>query len=256
MVKGLQLFRDYFAEFKDRYVLIGGIATVLSLEDAGLQARATKDLDIVLCLETLDKGFTEALWKFVEEGSYEAQKGGDGKTRYYRFSKPQNASFPEILELFSREPDHFNLADDAMLTPIPVGEGAEDLSAILLDDDYYDFIHKGAAELVGVTCLRPSQLIPVKAHAWLNLTADWKAGKKVDQTDIKKHRKDIARLAQVMRPDDRIELPEQIHNHLREFIDQAEADEQFKPEDVTQGGMKRAELIELLRTVYVLVKAA
>jgi len=256
MVRGLQRFREYFADFKDRYVLIGGIATALSLEDAGLQARATKDLDIVLCLETLDKGFTEAFWKFVEEGGYEAQKGGDGKTRYYRFSKPKDVTFPEVLELFSREPDHFNLANDAKLTPVPAGEEAEDLSAILLDDAYYDFIHQGAAELAGVTCLRPSYLIPVKAHAWLNLSADAKAEKKIDRADIKKHRNDIVRLAQVIRPDDRIELPEPIHNHLRDFIAQAELDGQFKPENVPPGGMSRAALVEILRTAYNIGKAA
>jgi len=43
-------------------VLIGGVATVIALEEAGLQARATKDLDLVLCLETLDQRFTVAFW--------------------------------------------------------------------------------------------------------------------------------------------------------------------------------------------------
>jgi hypothetical protein len=140
MVRGLQRFKEYFAEFKDRYVLIGGVAMVISLEEAGLQPRATKDLDLVLCLETLDQKFTLAFWQFVREGGYEGQKGGDGKTRYYRFRNPKGDSFPQMLELFSREPDHFDLADDATLTPVPAGECAEDLSAILLDNAYYDFI--------------------------------------------------------------------------------------------------------------------
>jgi len=161
-----------------------------------------------------------------------------------------------MLELFSREPDHFDLADDATLTPVPAGEAADDLSAMLLDNAYYDFIHQGATELAGVTCLRPSYFIPLKAFAWLNLSADAKVGKRIDQADIKKHRNDIVRLAQAIRPDDRIKLPESIQSHLRDFIAQAELDDQFKPENVPPGGMSRAALLELLRAVYNVDKAA
>ena len=51
MVKGLDLFRDKFADFSEQYVLIGGTAAYLLLDKADLQPRATKDLDIVLCVE-------------------------------------------------------------------------------------------------------------------------------------------------------------------------------------------------------------
>ena len=54
MVRGLDLFREHFAAFKDRYVLIGGTASFLALEEAGIEFRATKDLDIVLCIEAFD----------------------------------------------------------------------------------------------------------------------------------------------------------------------------------------------------------
>jgi len=54
MVKGLDLFREHFRSYADRYVLIGGAACELALGEAGLDFRATKDLDIVLCLEAID----------------------------------------------------------------------------------------------------------------------------------------------------------------------------------------------------------
>ncbi len=57
MVKGLELFREHFREYTDRYVLIGGAACDLAMGEAGLDFRATKDLDIVLCVEALDKTF-------------------------------------------------------------------------------------------------------------------------------------------------------------------------------------------------------
>ena len=54
MVKGLDLFREHFRSYADRYVLIGGAACDLAMGEAGLDFRATKDLDIVLCLEAID----------------------------------------------------------------------------------------------------------------------------------------------------------------------------------------------------------
>ena len=48
MVKGLDVFRGHFAGYEDQYVLIGGTAATLAMAEAGLEFRATKDLDIVL----------------------------------------------------------------------------------------------------------------------------------------------------------------------------------------------------------------
>ena len=71
MVRGLDLFQDWFAAFADQYVLIGGTAASLTMEDAGLAFRATKDLDVVLHVEALTPAFGEAFWKFVEASGYE-----------------------------------------------------------------------------------------------------------------------------------------------------------------------------------------
>ncbi len=48
MVKGLDLFREHFRGYADRYVLIGGTACDLAMGEAGLDFRATRDLDIIL----------------------------------------------------------------------------------------------------------------------------------------------------------------------------------------------------------------
>jgi hypothetical protein len=48
VVKGLDVFQNHFARYADQYVLIGGTAATLAMEEAGLEFRATKDLDIVL----------------------------------------------------------------------------------------------------------------------------------------------------------------------------------------------------------------
>lgn len=163
MVKGMKRFREHFAGFKDQYVLIGGAACDLAMEDAGLKFRATKDLDIVLCIEALDAAFVKALWTFVTKGEYRNRQQSTGKKQSYRFFDPEDQSFPWMLELFSRIPDAVNLRGESKLTPIPVEEGVSSLSAILMDEGYYGFIHGTKREMEGLMVVPPECLIPLKA---------------------------------------------------------------------------------------------
>ena len=57
MVRGLDVFREHFANHTGQFVLIGGTAATLAMESAGLEFRATKDLDIVLHIEALNPDF-------------------------------------------------------------------------------------------------------------------------------------------------------------------------------------------------------
>ncbi|RJQ28683.1 hypothetical protein C4565_03410 [Candidatus Parcubacteria bacterium] len=94
MVAGLDRFRTHFTDFADQYVLIGGTATFLVLDEAGLDARMTRDLDIVLCVEALESDFVEAFWAFVHAGGYQNQQRSTGKKVFYRFDKPVDPSYP------------------------------------------------------------------------------------------------------------------------------------------------------------------
>src|SRR5882724_775014 len=135
------LFQSHFARYADQYVLIGGTAATLAMEEAGLEFRATKDLDIVLHIEALNDEFATAFWAFVEQGEYEIRRASKtGKPVLYRFQKPKNERFPAMLELFCRSPDGMVLAAGSQLTPIPIEDETASLSAILLDDAYYAFI--------------------------------------------------------------------------------------------------------------------
>ena len=80
MVKGPDLFKTYFEDFADHYVLIGGAACYLGMTEAGLDFRVTKDLDIVLCMEALDTVFVQAFWDFVRKGGYHNRQKSTGKT--------------------------------------------------------------------------------------------------------------------------------------------------------------------------------
>lgn len=171
MVKGLDLFRQHFADHADQYVLIGGTAATLAMEDAGLEFRATKDLDIVLHVEALNAAFGATFWTFVEQGRYEIRQASDtGRPVHYRFSKPEDHRFPAMLELFSRTPDGITLPEGSRLTPIPLAEAVASLSAILLDEAYYEFIMSGRRESQGLSWVGEDRLIVLKASACLDLT--------------------------------------------------------------------------------------
>ena len=225
MVKGLEVFREHFRNFADRYVLIGGAACDIAMTGAGLQFRATKDLDIVLYVEAMDASFVRAFWEFVRIGGYEVQEKSTGEKQFYRFQKPTNANYPFMLELFSRQPDVLQVADGSHLTPLPVEEDASSLSAILLDNDYYDFIRAGRQDIDGLPMVGAAQLIALKARAWLDLTERAGRGEQIDSKTIKKHKNDVFRLYQILDPTSDPEAPETVKKDIREFISRMRVEE-------------------------------
>ena len=70
MVKGLDTFQKYFADYKEQYVLIGGAACDILFESNEVNFRATRDLDMVLIVEALTPEFGEKFWKFIVDGKY------------------------------------------------------------------------------------------------------------------------------------------------------------------------------------------
>lgn len=222
MVVGLDRFAAHFADYRNRYILIGGAATWLVLDEAGIEPRGTKDLDIVLCIEALDAAFGATFWEFIKAGGYQVQEKSEGSKVFYRFQKPAQPDYPAMLELFSRKPDTLVLGDDSQLTPIPVGEDVSSLSAILLDENYYEFLHEHKREVDGVSIVGEDCLIPLKARAWLDLADRKAAGERVDSKNIRKHRGDVLRLYQLLMPGVRIATPESIQKDISNFLKRIE----------------------------------
>ena len=243
MVKGLDRFRAHFEAYADRYVLIGGTACSVAMEEAGEGFRVTKDLDIVLCVEALDKEFVDAFWDFVRAGRYKHQQKGSERKQFYRFYEPEDEAFPFMLELFSRKPNALTLNGDTRLTPIPVDEEASSLSAILMDEDYYHAIHAGKRESDGLSVVGPEYLIPLKAKAWLDMTGRLEAGERVDGKNIRKHKNDVFRLYQVLDPELEISLSGSIQNDLRRFFDAVGAE---APVDLKSLGFRHNRFDEIL----------
>lgn len=251
MVAGIEKFREHFAGHEDQYAIIGGAACDLLFNAAGIDFRATKDIDMVLCVEVVDAAFGRAFKAFLEAGGYQARERSDGGKEFYRFHRPTNQSFPFMIELFSRKPGTLNLPEDAGLTPIPVEEDVISLSAILLDEGYYEALQAAKRKVDGVTIIDETLLIPFKARAFLDLTTRSEAGEKVDSKNIKKHRNDVFRLVQLLPQDAAIEVSEPIREDLRRFVDLTQADKTLDPKafDVP---LSRDEAVELLRSAYAL----
>jgi hypothetical protein len=251
MVKGLGLFKEHFKGFSDQYVLIGGTACSLAMEDVGLEFRATKDLDIVLIVEALNGAFVAAFWEFIRNGRYQVQEKSSGEKQFYRFQKPEDSAFPAMLELFSRKPDALTLhGEGSGLTPIPVDEEVSSLSAILMNEDYYHFLHKGKRDIGGVPIVSEEYLIPLKMHAWLDLNSKLASGEQVDSKNINKHKNDVFRLIQIVDPEHILDLPESIRSDVKEFIRNMEAGEAI---DLKNLGVKKitlADIFALLKKIY------
>jgi hypothetical protein len=249
MVKGLGLFKEHFAAFSEQYVLIGGTACSILLEEADLEFRATKDLDIVLCIEALNAYFVKAFWEFVRAGQYAVQQKSTGEKQFYRFKKPEDSRYPFMLELFSRKPDLLSIADGGELTPIPLDEDLSSLSAILLNDDYYQFIKSGIVQFDGLPLIPAEYLIPLKAIAWLDLSQRKLAGEAIDSTDVNKHKNDIFRLFQLVIPSRNITLPTQIYTDMQRFMQRIEAEPEVNTKQLKIGA-KAADILAVLKSIY------
>ncbi len=251
MVRGLDVFQSWFAAYADQYVLIGGTAASLTMEESGLAFRATKDLDIVLHVEALTPAFGEAFWKFIEAGGYEIRQASDtGKPIFYRFQKPADDRFPAMVELFARAPDGLQPAEGRQLTPIPLDEAVSSLSAILLDDAYYAFIMTGRREVAGLPWVGEDRLIPLKAVAWLELSERKEQGAKVDAKDVRKHLNDVLRLSQLLAPATRISLDKKIAADMLRFLTAVASDTSIDPKVLQLGDVTVADLVARIAQAF------
>lgn len=217
MVRGLDIFKKYFEQYPDNYVIIGGTACDIIIGDAGFTPRATKDIDIILVVEALNTDFVKQFWQFIKDGNYEQKEKSSDDRKYYRFMKPENLEFPFQIELFSRNPDIIELDEDAHLTPIPVDDELSSLSAILLNDDYYGYMIQQSVLENGLHLANKEALICLKAKAYLEIAERIANGSKEDEKQLRKHKADVFRLAVMLLPDDTFNLPESIQEHLLAF---------------------------------------
>ena len=102
-VRGLKHFTDYFSDYQEQFVIIGGVATNFFLQEADFDGRVTKDIDLVV-LANPNKPFADRLREYVTQGRYQIESDSGGNSRNYRFRKPELAEYPPQIEIFSTLP--------------------------------------------------------------------------------------------------------------------------------------------------------
>ena len=219
MVAGIDIFREYFKDFKDNYIIIGGTAGDLIISEADLTPRATKDIDLILVIEALSREFVIQFWKFIEDGNYKDRQKNAEDRKYYRFMKPQTEGFPVQLELFSRVPDILDVKEGSHLTAIPTDEALSSLSAILMNDEYYKFTLKNSQLTEEVHIANTEALICLKAKAYIDLASRKEQGEDISSKEIRKHKNDVFRMATLLAAEEVHELPDTIKNDLQDFIE-------------------------------------
>ena len=154
-----------------------------------------------------------------------------------------------ILEIFSRNPDFIILEEDAILTPLPIDDEISSLSAILLNEAYYELLKTGQQMVDGIPVLSPTCLIPFKAKAWLDLTERKLNGEQVDSKNIKKHKNDVFRLAQLITVNTRQVLSSEIAEDMKKFLSEI-ADETVDLKSLGIRGTDKQKIIDMLYLCY------
>ena len=243
---GIEKFKEFFADYTDQYVLIGGAACDILFSNNFVDFRVTKDLDIVLIAEALTRDFAEKFWEFIRTGNYINRAKSNGNPQFYRFEKPQSEGYPSMLELFSRT--EWNLNTDSVLTPIHIDDSISSLSAILLDESYYEALLEGRDVINGISILKPEWIIPFKVKAWLDLQNKKEQNIPIDSKNIRKHRNDVLRIVSELALSP-VKLPNKVKEDMKIFI------EQFSVTDTELKSLKlsnihSSEIIQLLKNIY------
>ncbi|MCL1873183.1 MAG: hypothetical protein FWF85_03610 [Clostridiales bacterium] len=249
MIIGLEVFKEFFRDFQNQYVLIGGAACDIVFGEADLGFRITRDFDMVLIIEALTPEFGQRFWDFVDKGGYENRVKSNGVPQFYRFDKPKTSGFPFMIELFTRSESAFDDHSHGC-RPLHLGDEISSLSAILLNNDYYQLLQTGKIILSDVTVLQHTFLVLFKAKAWLDLTERKAAGQQIDKKIIQKHKNDVARLATLFTGNETCMVPASVLADMTSFI---KAFEKEPPDmkDLGFPGVTSNDIADILKRIYI-----
>jgi len=249
LVLGIDTFREKFKDYTDYYTIIGGTACDILMSEVDLPFRATKDIDIILIMEDNFPEFANVFWEYIKEGGYRCGWKNTDYMHFYRFTNGK-FGYPTMIELFSRNPG-YRLEIEEGIVPIYIDEDTSSLSAILLNDDFYNFMMRGRKIVDGIGVLDAEHLIPFKMFAWINLLDRKRRGEHVNEKDLKKHKYDVFRLLQIVTAGTKVAseglVTESIHRYIEEVsaIDKSEI-------NLVQIGLpfERDEGVKILKEIY------
>ena len=139
------------------------------------------------------------------------------------------------------------------LTPLSFEEEISSLSAILLNDDYYEFMKTGIRVVDGLSILDATHLIPFKIKAWLDLKKEKLDGKHVDTKNIKKHKNDVFRLSELLNSSLKIQVPFSIYEDIQNFLMEMQ-NEDVDLIHLNLRGKTKDQILRELKSIYVFKK--
>lgn len=96
----------------------------------------------------------------------------------------------------------------------------EEQLAILLNDDFYNFMLQGRKIINDICVLGAEYLIPFKMYAWLDLKNKKQNGEHVNEKDLKKHKYDVFRLLQIVQNDSKIRVEGLVKESIVAFLEE------------------------------------
>lgn len=122
-------------------------------------------------------------------------------------------------------------------------------SGFLYPEAYYKALLNGKEVKNGLSVLRPEYIILFKAKAYLDLKMRKDLGEKVDSSDIKKHKKDVLRIASELMLEKVEELPIAVNTDIHSLINLLEQ-EPFDQNSLKRYMLKNEDVVELLKRVF------
>lgn len=252
---GFDHFCKHLRGLENQYVIIGGGAASILLEDQQLEFRATKDVDLVVLIRSDE--LNKRILSYVKEGLYLTREATPNLPKYYRFTKPQKHEYPHIIEIFSRNELELELEKDQHIIPV-YNQYAEQLSAILLDDEYFDLIRENLTlSVTGIPYINSVANICLKARAYREMSERKLAGdKNFDEQDRHKHLKDIWRIAATLKNNKPVVLSTTVAQDIDIAIQELEKlpERQFKQVMEKIPGSNRVSTMTLLKEVFLAKK--
>jgi len=241
---GLNHFEEYFKDFRESYVVVGGFATLMLLEkQLEGHGKVTQDIDLVL-LTTASVEMAQKIKAYVKEGEYTIQKGEKDNFSYYRFVNPKVENFAKEIELFAVNDQALLLDEEQRIIPIDPEEGLYSLSAIMLDNEYFEMIKNNIDNSNRVPCTNTLATIMLKISAFYDL-------KSRGDDKWKKHRRDILKLVLLLTGEEQLELKGRMVGDVELFMEHLKTlDDKMIKNITSMVGIRQSDIYEVLSGVF------
>lgn len=136
---------------------------------------------------------------------------------FYSFVEGKEG-YPDKIELLSKPSPLMEIKEGDHIEFIQLTDDYSHLSAIIMDEQYYNYLMDHYEIHNGIRYASIDSLICLKALAYLNLLNEKEAGRQVNDEDLSKHRRDVFMAVASLEVDASFEVPYNIRRMLDDFL--------------------------------------